>query len=94
MTPQWEMVGLIGVDSGMCWIGDPGYVFHHKDDDLGFIGKNWSEFCLMVKHDITQFGINIGVCASNFGGDGAYLVYAKRTKNGTIKEIKIVFERK
>lgn len=33
----------------------------------------------------------LGVLINNFGGDGSYKVYVKRTENGLTKEAKIVF---
>ena len=43
-APKWEQVGVIGVDAGICWIGDPCYVFHH-DPPPEELGKTWHEFC-------------------------------------------------
>jgi hypothetical protein len=46
---EWDEVGTIGVDAGLCWVGDPCYIIHHNDDDKGDqnkeLGKNWHEFC-------------------------------------------------
>jgi len=40
-------VGIIGVDAGICWIGDPCYI--HPDGNVKNLpkefGKTWDEFC-------------------------------------------------
>ena len=41
---MWQKVGEIGVDAGLCWIGDPCYVFHRKENPTE-LGNSWSEFC-------------------------------------------------
>lgn len=48
----FEKVGVIGVDAGCCWIGDPCYVIHKRADapeehdrPPKDIGNNWGEFC-------------------------------------------------
>ena len=45
---KWELVGTIGVDAGMCWIGDPCYVLH-ADPTPKAIGKDWDEFCDLLE---------------------------------------------
>ena len=43
---DWEEVGVIGVDAGLCWIGDPCYVLHRQGEKAPEdIGKDWGEFC-------------------------------------------------
>lgn len=34
---EWEQAGVIGVDSGRCWVGDPSYA-DSADDDCGDVG--------------------------------------------------------
>lgn len=48
----WHQIGSIGVDAGLCWIGDPCYVLH-KDADRRYrsIGKDWGDFCNQLPHD-------------------------------------------
>lgn len=50
MEQKWERVGTIGVDAGLCWIGDPCYVLH-ADEPPKDIGKNWHEFCDRVNSE-------------------------------------------
>jgi hypothetical protein len=54
-----KQIGVIGVDAGLCWIGDPSYIMHHDRDSEAThasdqeawaslskaIGNSWSEFC-------------------------------------------------
>ena len=79
-----KLIGHIGVDAGLCWIGDPCYILHGEYPTS--IGKSWEEFCDIV-HDekgptMKQFNYNIGspglgVCVSTGLGDGFYPVYAE-----------------
>lgn len=51
---DWTLVGSIGVDAGICWIGDPCYILHREDYKDGKVvpaplpeslGKDWPDFC-------------------------------------------------
>lgn len=100
---EWEKVGVIGVDAGLCWIGDPCYVIH-KETDEHF--ETWDAFLCALNMDgalntdeekqRTQFNYKLGhpglgVCVGGFGGDGTYPVYIKKGKDGLVKEVKVVF---
>jgi hypothetical protein len=39
-----RQIGEVGIDAGLCWIGDPCYILH-ADPMPKAIGKDWSEFC-------------------------------------------------
>ena len=48
---DWECIGKIGVDAGLCWIGDPCYFiqndFFEEDtnkDDRSTVFKSWRKF--------------------------------------------------
>jgi hypothetical protein len=81
-----KKIGQIGVDAGLCWIGDPCYVLH-TDEVPKAIGKNWQEFCnnicsndeypkaIQFNHDNGHEGL--GVCVSTGHGDGTYPVFAE-----------------
>lgn len=58
MKDKWEKIGVIGVDSGLCWISDPCYVLHQVHNRKSKIkilkkptpkpkdiGKDWNDFC-------------------------------------------------
>ena len=38
-----RLVGEIGVDAGLCWIGDPCYVLH-ANPPPSTVGRTWDEF--------------------------------------------------
>lgn len=94
----WKQIGEIGIDAGLCWIGDPCYILHTKQLPKA-IGENWSGFCdkLHQGRDIhTQFNYadgskGLGVCTSTGHGDGCYPVLVKLNKDGLVAEVKIVF---
>lgn len=94
MKSQWEKVGEIGVDAGLCWIGDPCYIIHANEYSKS-IGKNWGEFCDKLKDDATQFNYDLGhpglgVAVSTGYGDGTYDVEVRRA-DGRIKELRVKF---
>ena len=98
----WQEIGEIGVDAGLCWLGDPCYVFHKENPPVE-IGTNWSVFCDILKdkemfdnkqhaqfnYDLGHTGL--GVCVSTGYGDGCYPVLAKFNSEGRIAEVKIKF---
>jgi hypothetical protein len=96
MTPEWEEIGEVGVDAGLCWIGDPCYILHTNTPPKA-IGTTWHEFCAKVINDHTQFNYDIGhtglgVCVSTGYGDGSYPVYIKRDPDtGRIAEVRVAF---
>ena len=89
---KWQKIGEIGVDAGLCWIGDPCYVLHEKPNA---IGKDWDDFCRMLEDQTTQFNYDLGhpglgVCVQTGHGDGTYDVDAI-FKDGVVKEIRVRF---
>lgn len=96
---KWEQVGEIGVDAGLCWIGDPCYVLH-PDVAPKAIGKNWKEFCQRLDGEqypiAKQFNYDLGhaglgVCVSTGYGDGTYPVEIRRDEDGRIAEVRVKF---
>tara|TARA_R110002020_G_scaffold447867_1_gene660372 strand:- start:1793 stop:2152 length:360 start_codon:yes stop_codon:yes gene_type:complete len=96
ISEEWEHIGEIGVDAGLCWLGDPCYILH-KETPPEDIGKNWEDFCdRIIDENIKQFNYDIGraglgVCVSTGYGDGCYPVLAKFNDEGRIAEVKITF---
>ena len=97
MLSKWKKVGVIGVDAGLCWIGDPCYVVA-KDCDEQF--KSWHAFCdqlgVREKDGVSVFPYKLGheglgIAVSTGYGDGEYDVFVKRDKSGRIAEAKVVF---
>ncbi len=90
-------VGVISVDAGLCWIGDPCYILHNDDGKpRDPIGKSWDEFCdKLGSANATAFEHNpgnpgLGVCVRTGHGDGFYPVQA-RLVDGQVAEVRIVF---
>jgi|688.fasta_scaffold22546_12 hypothetical protein len=84
MDFELKQIGVIGVDSGLVWIGDPCYLL--DDERPKSVGKDWSEFCDIINtnkdeetssipfnYDMGHKGL--GVCSSTKWGDGTYPVY-------------------
>jgi hypothetical protein len=90
---EWHKVGEIGIDSGTCWVGDPGYVIHPDASEK--LVKTWDEFCdkLMKKEKrhVAQWGKWTGVTTGTGEGDGLYPVYVKRNTEGRVMAVLVDF---
>lgn len=96
MNNDWQQVGIIGVDAGLCWIGDPCYCV--TPDANSHPAKTWKEFCdLLPDNDMTkQWNYpnghsGLGVSVQTGYGDGTYPVYVKYNNEGRVSEVKAVF---
>jgi len=98
MEEKWELVGHIGVDAGLCWIGDPCYCVTPDVDEHP--ANTWDEFCNKLqkieKRGVAQWNYKLGhrglgVSVSTGYGDGVYPVYIKRGDEGRIAEVKVMF---
>lgn len=95
-----KQIGEIGVDAGLCWIGDPCYILH-KDQPPKAIGKDWSEFCDILNADdqyptCKQFNYDLGhpglgVVVSTGFGDGVYPVYAEINGEDRVTKVWVEF---
>ena len=84
-----KRIGSFGVDSGLCWIGDPCHILPYDRDTNFLPSRTWTEFCdLIFGKDFMEFKAGV-VCSTN--GDGEYPVYAK-VEDGKVKGIFIDFE--
>jgi len=96
-----ELAGHIGVDAGLCWIGDPCYCV--TPDSNSHPAKTWVEFCdLLYKED--DFNKNfksfnypmghegLGVCVSTGYGDGSYPVYVQKNSEGRVVKVVVDFD--
>ena len=89
-----KKIGEIGVDAGLCWIGDPCYILHQEKNPEA-IGNSWSEFCDKMEGMHKQFNYDLGhkglgVCVSTGYGDGTYPIYAE-FEDGVIARVWIDF---
>ena len=96
----WEKVGSIGVDAGLCWIGDPCYLNADNGDRSPM--SDWSKFCSLLfareKEGVATWGFGDnyegdgrGVSVSTGYGDGTYDVMVRRAGDGCVAEVKVVF---
>jgi len=75
-----KIIGYIGVDAGIVWIGDPCYILHNEKGLPKSLGKTWSEFCDNLGENYTksfEFDLGhegLGVCSSTKHGDGVFKV--------------------
>jgi hypothetical protein len=93
-----KLIGHIGVDAGLCWIGDPCYIM---GDDASDRVRSWSDFCYeMDGSDMKSFNYEaghegLGVCVSTGFGDGFYPVHAVISDEGDwgkrVKSVTITF---
>jgi hypothetical protein len=100
MKTETKQIGTIGVDAGLCWIGDPCYIM---GDDASNRVHAWDDFCSKLDHDgptMQSFDYfpgheGLGVCVSTGFGDGSYPVYATISDEGDwgkrVKSVTIVF---
>ena len=95
---KWEEVGLIGVDAGLCWLGDPCYCVTPDADNHPT--QTWIEFCdklgKIEQKGVAQWNyklghVGLGVSVSTGYGDGNYPVFVRRNDEGRIAEVKVVF---
>ena len=88
-------VGYVGVDAGLCWIGDPCYIL--PDDRTENVGRDWSKFCDDMDGELHKsFNYNrghqgVGCCVQTGWGDGSYPVFATINEDGRITKAEIIF---
>jgi hypothetical protein len=95
-----KLIGEIGIDAGLCWIGDPCYILH-ADPLPHAIGKDWTAFCDILhdggRHPVCkQFAYDLGhpglgVVVSTGYGDGVYPVYAEFNEEGLVAKVCVEF---
>jgi len=95
-----QRIGEIGVDAGLCWIGDPCYILHAAPTPKA-IGKDWGEFCDILHEDAQghiykQFNYDLGhaglgVVVSSGYGDGTYPVFAEFNEEGQVAKVWVEF---
>ncbi len=94
-----RQIGQIGIDAGLCWIGDPCYILH-ADLLPKAVGKDWSHFCDLLDdgtyptckqlhYDLGHAGL--GVVVSTGYGDGVYPVFAEFNAEGRVARVWVEF---
>jgi hypothetical protein len=93
-------IGEIGIDAGLCWIGDPCSILHAVPAPRA-IGKDWEAFCNILDEDqqypgCKQFNYDLrhpglGVVVSTGYGDGLYPVFAEFNEEGLIANVAVGF---
>lgn len=76
-----RVIGQVGVDAGLIWIGDPCYIINREEErKYKSLGKTWGDFCeLLGNKSYKSFNYDaghegLGVCTSTKHGDGCYNV--------------------
>ena len=89
-----KLIGHIGVDAGLCWVGDPCYIM---GDDASSRVKDWSSFCDKIKgmdNAAMPLGEGTGVVTTTGYGDGEYPVYGYTNEEGRMAKIVVEFIRR
>ena len=93
---KWTKVGTVGVDAGMVWIGDPCYLSREAVDGYSVydtprpIPSQWDQFCSWLTGEPTQVH-PVGMVIRSGYGDGEYPVSVRRTDDGHVAEMRVVF---
>lgn len=95
---KWEKAGVVGVDAGLIWVGDPCYVIAK---DSSHVFETYDEF--IEKLDLKKFDKSkqfdyplgqpgLGVCVESGYGDGLYDVFVERDPaTGRVAQLKVTF---
>lgn len=99
---KWVEVGEIGVDAGLCWVGDPCYIMTPEASESP--AETWHEFCDKLWEKAEKSGHEgvvqwqyrlghdgLGVSVQTGYGDGTYPVYVRYNEEGRVAEVKVVF---
>ena len=104
MATEWEEIGIIGVDAGLCWVGDPCYCV--TPDCSSHPAPTWSGFCEQLSKQDAEAGehkgvypfnyplghAGLGVAVSTGWGDGSYPVFIRRDpETGRIAAVMVQF---
>jgi hypothetical protein len=93
---EWEKVGVVGVDAGTLYLGDPCYVLGERASHKAE-GDAWCEQSKAAGYPSTlQLNYRMGhaglaVLVGTGYGDGCYDVEVKRTDDGRVAAVRVVF---
>ena len=96
---DWLEVGVIGVDAGLCWVGDPCYCV--TKDATERPAETWSEFCDKLQDGREVDGAypfnfqlghaGLGIAVSTGYGDGVYPVSVRKNAEGRVMAVMVNF---
>jgi hypothetical protein len=88
-----KLIGKIGVDAGMVWLGDPCYILPDDATERPGLWKRLRSAMGNKPHASLNYQLGhegVGVCVSSGHGDGEYSVYAD-IQDGIVHSVKVVF---
>ena len=99
----WESAGYFVTDKGMMWLGCP-HPFIEGTENPKDIGENWEAFTQNVQEKMDSTGCfaqfrrndgenGLGMVISTGFGDGMYPVQIRRSPEGEIAELRVLFIR-
>ena len=99
----WESVGYFVTDKGMMWMGCP-HPFIEGSENPKDIGEDWDQFLGKVKERVDPTGCTaqfvrddgengLGVVVSTGFGEGMYPIQIRRSPEGEIAELRVLFIR-
>jgi len=99
-------IGSIGVDAGMCFIGDPCYTLPYDASQRTILdadgndlwnslikemgNKQHTSMSYRTKNRFNEYAEGLGVCVTTGHGDGEYPVYAE-IEDGIVKSVTVKF---
>jgi hypothetical protein len=99
---KWEKVGVVGVDAGIVWVGDPCYLYDKRE--RAAMGETYEDFLATLRDrevdGVAQFNYGqtrrpgLGVALYTANGDGLYPLEVRRDIAGRVVEMRVRFEEK
>src|SRR5258708_26272929 len=97
---DWEKIGELPVDSATLFLGDPVYGLvpdekNAKDDWKPFIQKAISLGLIsqgFAKFDDPRALGTLGLAVSSGGSDGVFPVYIRRSPDGLVADVSVLFD--
>jgi hypothetical protein len=96
-TTDWQDAGVVAVDSGNLWLGDPCYLLDPSRKRPRELGTSWADVIPKMSASATQqwsFDAGtpgLGVTVATGHGDGHYVVKVRRTATGKVAAVKVAF---
>ena len=93
----WQDAGVVAIDSGNLWLGDPCYLLDPALKRARELGTSWADLIpKMIASDAQQWSFDagtpgLGVTVATGYGDGHYLVRVRRTPTGKVAAVMVEF---